>query len=64
MMKVSNHNFRWSGKNIKLQPRMVVIVGREAIRDHPASPLLLITIAAVGHIEGINPTFGATVDLG
>ena len=63
-MEVSNRNFRWAGENIKLQPRMTVAVGREAIRSHLASPSLLISATVVGHTEGVNPTFGDVGDLG
>ena len=43
---------------------MAAAAGREAIRSHPATPDPLISDAAMGRTEGINPAFGDIGDLG
>ena len=64
VMEISICNFGWAGENIQLQPRMAAVARREAIRSHPMSPTPLISTTVVGCMEGIHPTFRATVDLG
>ena len=43
---------------------MTAVAGKKAIRSRPAMPELLISSAAMGRTEGINPTFGNIGDLG
>ena len=43
---------------------MAAAARKEAIRSHVATPELLISEAAKGRTEGINPTFGYIGDLG
>ena len=64
VLDISTRDFGWSGENIELQPRMTAAAGREAIRSHPATPEPLISSAAMGRTEGINPAFGDIGDLG
>ena len=64
VLDISTRDFGWSGENIELQPRMTAAARREAIRSRPATPEPLISSAAMGHTEGINPTFGDIGDLG
>ena len=63
-MDISTRDFGWSGENIKLQPRMAAAAGREAIRSCAATPEPLISDAARGRTEGINPIFRDIGDLG
>ena len=64
VLDISTRDFGWSGENIELQPRMAAAAGREAIRSHPATPEPLISSAAMGRTEGVNPAFGNIGDLG
>ena len=64
VLDISTRDFGWSGENIELQPRMAAAARKEAIRSHPATPEPLISSAAMGRTEGINPTFGDIGDLG
>ena len=64
VLDISTQDFGWSGENIELQPRMATVAGREAIRSCAATPEPLISGAAMGRTEGINPTFRNIGDLG
>ena len=64
VLDISTRDFGWSGENIELQPRMAAAAGREAIRSRAATPEPLISSAAMGCTEGINPAFGDIGDLG
>ena len=64
VLDISTCDFGWSGENIELQPRMTTAAGKEAIRSCPTTPEPLISSAAMGCTEGINPTFGNIGDLG
>ena len=64
VLDISTRDFGWSGENIELQPRMAAAAEREAIRSHAATPEPLISSAAMGCTEGINPAFGDIGDLG
>ena len=63
-MDISTRDFGWSGENIELQPRMAAAARREAIRSHAATLEPLISDAAMGCTEGINPAFRYIGDLG
>ena len=58
VLDISTRDFGWSRENIELQPRMAAAAGREAIRSRTATPEPLISSAAMGRTEGINPAFG------
>ena len=64
VLDISTRDFGWSGENIKLQPRMAAVAGREAIRSRAVTPEPLIGSAVMGHTEEINPVFGNIGDLG
>ena len=64
VLDISTQDVSWSGENIELQPRMAAAAGREAIRSRTATPEPLISKAAMGRTEGINPAFGDIGDLG
>ena len=64
VLDISTRDFSWSGENIKLQPRMATAAGKEAIRSRPAMPKPLISKAAMGRTEGVNPAFGYIGNLG
>ena len=64
VLDISTRDFGWSGENIELQPRMAAVARREAIRSCATTPEPLISSAAIGRTEGINPAFGNIGDLG
>jgi hypothetical protein len=64
VLDISTRDFSWSRENIKLQPRMAAAARREAIRSRAATLEPLISGAAMGRTEGINPAFGYIGDLG
>ena len=64
VLDISTRDFGWSRENIELQLRMTAAAGREAIRSHPATLEPLISSAAMGRTEGVNPVFGDIGDLG
>ena len=64
VLDISTRDFGWSGENIELQPRMAAAAGKEAIRSCVATLEPLISEAAKGRTEGINPAFRYVGDLG